>query len=59
MKTSKVCREGNRLAYGLARRAILSADINVWVKELPGDLEDNILIKFRLPFSQKRKEKKN
>ena len=40
MKTNKVCREGNRLAYGLARRVILSADINVWVKELPGDLED-------------------
>ena len=38
MKTGKVCREGNRLAYGLARRAILSADINVWVEELLGDL---------------------
>ena len=40
MKTSKVHREGNRLAYGLARRAVLSADTNVWVEELPDDLED-------------------
>lgn len=36
-----VRREGNRLAHGLARRAVLSADTNVWVEELPGgDLED-------------------
>ena len=35
-----VRREGNRLAHGLVRRAILSADTNIWVEELPSDLED-------------------
>ena len=33
-------RERNRLAHGLARRAVLSVDSSVWVDELPVDLED-------------------
>lgn len=35
-----VCQEGNKLAYGLARRAVISADTDVWVEDLSGDLED-------------------
>ena len=35
-----VRREGNRLAHGLVRRAILSIDTNVQVEELPSDLDD-------------------
>ncbi|XP_030940158.1 uncharacterized protein LOC115965101 [Quercus lobata] len=35
-----VCREGNKLAHALARRAVLSADTDVWVEELPNDLDD-------------------
>nr|XP_023907618.1 uncharacterized protein LOC112019310 [Quercus suber] len=33
-------REGNLLAHSLARRAVLTADTVVWVKELPSDLND-------------------
>ena len=39
-KFQHVRRDGNRLAHALARRAILSADTNVWVESLPSDLED-------------------
>jgi len=35
-----VRREGNKLAHALARRAVVSADIDVWVEELPSDLDD-------------------
>ena len=35
-----VRREGNKLAHALARRAVLSADTDVWVEELPNDLDD-------------------
>ena len=35
-----VKREGNKLAHALARRAVASADFNVWLEELPRDLED-------------------
>ena len=35
-----VRREGNKLAHAFARRAVLSADTNVWVEELPNDLDD-------------------
>ena len=35
-----VRREGNRLAHGLARRVVLFADTNIWVEEMPSDLED-------------------
>ncbi|KAK7809482.1 hypothetical protein CFP56_004049 [Quercus suber] len=35
-----VFREGNLLAHSLARRAVLTADIDVWVEELPSDLDD-------------------
>ena len=30
------------LAHALARRAVLSADTEVWMEELPQDLEDVI-----------------
>ena len=35
-----VRRDGNKLAHALARRAVLSTDIDVWVEELPSNLED-------------------
>lgn len=35
-----VRRKGNKLAHGLARRAVLFADTDVWVEDLSGDLED-------------------
>jgi len=34
-----VRRGGNKLAHALARRAVSFADFNVWVEELPFDLE--------------------
>ena len=34
-----VKREGNKLAHSHARRAVLSADVDVWVEELPEDLD--------------------
>ena len=34
-----VKRKGNHLAHSLARRAILSANFDVWLEELPLDLE--------------------
>ncbi|XP_075669689.1 uncharacterized protein LOC142639381 [Castanea sativa] len=35
-----VRREGNRLAYCLAKKAVLSANTNVWVESLFEDVED-------------------
>ena len=35
-----VFREVNLLAHSLARKAVLTADTNVWVEELPSDLDD-------------------
>ena len=35
-----VLREGNSLAHSLARRPVLTADTDVWVEELPSDLDD-------------------
>ena len=35
-----VLREGNSLAHSLARRVVLTADTDVWVEELPSDLDD-------------------
>ncbi|XP_050258959.1 uncharacterized protein LOC126703953 [Quercus robur] len=35
-----VRREGNKLAHVLARRAVVSTDIDVWVEKLPSDLDD-------------------
>ena len=32
--------EGNRLAHCLAKKAVLSADTNVWVESLLEDVED-------------------
>ena len=34
-----VRREGNKLAHELARRAVLSADTDVWVEDLSDDLD--------------------
>ena len=34
-----VRREGNKLAHELARRAVLSADTDVWVEDLLDDLD--------------------
>ena len=39
-KFSHVRREGNRLAHALARRVVLSADMDVWVESLPSDLDN-------------------
>ena len=36
---SHVHRGGNRLAHALARRAVSSAGLDVWVEELPIELE--------------------
>ena len=35
-----VKREGNKLAHALAHRAIASIDYDVWLEDLPRDLED-------------------
>ena len=35
-----VRREGNKLAHCLAKKAVLSADTDVWVESLPEDVED-------------------
>ena len=35
-----IYREGNSLAHSLAKRAVLSADLDVWLEELPQDLID-------------------
>ena len=35
-----VNRKGNMLAHALARRAVLFADTEVWIEELPQDLEN-------------------
>ena len=34
-----VHREGNWLAHSLGKRAVLSADMDVWVESLPRDLD--------------------
>ena len=34
-----VGRDGNKLAHCLARRAVSTADTNVWVEDLPRDLD--------------------
>ena len=31
---------GNNLAHSLARRAVLTADTDVWLEDLPQDLDD-------------------
>lgn len=33
-------REGNNLAHALSRRAVLSADTDVWIEELSNNLDD-------------------
>ena len=35
-----VNRKGNKLVHALTRRVVLSADSDVWIEELPRDLED-------------------
>ena len=32
-------REGNKIAHALVRRAVLTADTDVWVEELPSDMD--------------------
>ena len=32
--------EGNKLAHTLTRRAVLFADTDVWLEDLPRDLDD-------------------
>ena len=34
------CWDGNKIAHALARKAVLIADIDVWVEELPDDMDD-------------------
>ena len=34
-----VRRDENRLAHNLAKKAVLSADLEVWVEELPEDVD--------------------
>ena len=34
-----VRRDGNRLGYSLVKKAVLSADLEVWVEELPKDVD--------------------
>ena len=41
-----VCRGGNRLAHALVNRAVLAADIDVWLEELPPDLDDVLQTNF-------------
>ena len=36
---SHVRQDGNKLAHALARRVVSSTDLDVWVEELPFDLE--------------------
>ena len=36
-----VRRDKNKLAHCLARRAVSSTDTDVWVEDLPGDLDDD------------------
>lgn len=43
-----VSRDGNRLAHALVRRAISTADIDVWVKELPSDLD--VVFQYEFPL---------
>ena len=38
-KVRHVYQERNRLAHSLARRTILSTDMDVWVEFLPNDLD--------------------
>ena len=42
-----VKRKGNSLAHALARRAVSSANLNVWLENLPRDLDD--IFQFDLP----------
>ena len=42
-----VKRKGNRLAHAFTRRAVSSANLNVWLEDLPRDLDD--IFQFDLP----------
>ena len=42
-----VKRKDNRLAHALAHRAVSSANLNVWLEDLPRDLDD--IFQFDLP----------
>ena len=34
-----VKRDGNRLAHSLAKKAVLSTDLEIWVEDLPKDVD--------------------
>ena len=42
-----VKRKGNRLAHALARRAISSANTDVWLEDLPQNLDDVFQLDFQ------------
>ena len=42
-----VKRKGNRLAHALARRAVSTADTDVWLEDLPQDLDDVFQLDFQ------------
>ena len=44
---SHVKRKGNRLAHALARRAVSSVDTDVWLEDLPQDLDDVFQLDFQ------------
>ena len=48
---SHVSRTGNQAAHSLARRAILSENLNVWMEEVPPDIIDVIQADFSPPLS--------
>ena len=46
-----VNRRGNKLAHPLARRAVLSADTDVWLEDLPRDLDDKKSLCLQIPIN--------
>ena len=38
IRFTHTCRQGNSVAHALARRAISSPDLNVWMKNVPPDI---------------------
>ena len=44
---SHVCRQGNMVAYSLARRTILNQNLIVWMKEVPPDIQQFVYANLR------------